>query len=268
MRKSFITALAGAGALLATMATAPSAAAEADLYVGVSAGWLRQTDSDNEGRTGAFATGNGAPTVPNGTAVAAGTPYGWSTEFDDGYTVSAETGFFYDSGFRSGIELVYAQADVERHTGARLGAAALGGVDAAVLTGSPTPLGATVDQVLSRDDGEITNTALFANAYYDFNREGAFRPYVGGGVGVSKVDVQYRPSGVGVIDGDDTKFAWQGKAGVSWAVGERTQVYGEYAYRATEDITLRNTLFPGTLDIENEQHAVSIGVRFRTGAAL
>jgi opacity protein-like surface antigen len=268
MRKSFMPALLGAAAFAAALTHAPTAAAEADLYVGVAAGWLRQNDSDNAGRTGAFSTGNGAPAVPTGTAVAAGTPYGWSTEFDDGYTVSAEAGFFYGSGLRSGIEIVHSKADVDRHSGVRLGAATLDGVDAAVLTGSATQLGATVGQVLSRDDGEISHTALFANAYYDFNREGAIRPYVGAGVGVSKVDVQYSPSGVGVIDGDDTKFAWQGKAGVTWAFSDALQFYGEYAYRATEDITLTNRLFPGSLDIENEQHAVSIGLRFKPGLTL
>jgi opacity protein-like surface antigen len=262
------SALVSAGVLVASMAGASTAAADAQLYVGASAGWLRQNDSDNEGRTGAFSTGNGAPTVATGTPIAAGTPYAWTTEFDDGYTVSGETGFFYDSGLRSGIEIVYSKADVDRHTGTRLATIALGGVDAAVLTGSPTQLGATVDQVLSRDDGEITNTALFANAYYDFNREGAIRPYVGAGIGVSKVDVQYSPSGVGVIDGDDAKFAWQGKAGVTWAFNDSLQLYGEYAYRATEDVTLRNNLFPGSLDIENEQHAVSVGVRFKPGLVL
>jgi opacity protein-like surface antigen len=236
--------------------------------VGGSVGWLRQSDSDNDGRTGAFNTGNGAPTVPNGTPVAAGTPYGWNTELDNGYTISGEVGFFYDTGLRSGIEIFYSDPDVAKHSNVRLGGAGLDGVDAAVIAGSPTALGAAVGQVLSRDDGNIRNLALFANAYYDFNRSGNFRPYIGAGLGVSRVEVSYRPSWINVIDDDDTIFAWQGKAGVSWSLSPRTEIYGEYAYRATEDIKLQNRLFPGSLAIHNEQQAVSVGVRFKTGTVF
>jgi opacity protein-like surface antigen len=259
MRNVLTAALFGA----ALVCAGPAAAAE--WYVGGSAGYLWQQDSDNSGSTGAFATGNGAPTVPDQTPIAAGTPYGWSTEFDGGYTVSAETGLYYDSGLRSGIEVVYSQADVDRHSGVTLGGANIDGVDAAVVTGSATPLGATVGQVVADGRGEISNLALYANAYYGFETNTAFRPYVGAGIGVAQVEVNYSPSGVGIVDDDETKFAYQVKAGATYAVTPEWEVYGEYAYRATEDIDVQNDLFPGSLSIENEQHALSIGARYRFG---
>ena len=93
---------------------------------------MLQNDSSNSGATGAFTTGNGAPALPFGTAIAAGTPYGWETEFDNGYALAGEVGAFYDNGFRSGIELVYSKADVDTHSGVNVAGTVIDGVDAAV----------------------------------------------------------------------------------------------------------------------------------------
>ena len=249
-------------AAAAVLLAAPAAAAQ-EWYVGGSVGSLMQSDSDNQGSTGAFATGNGAPAVANGTPIAAGTPYGWTTEFESGMSASIEAGLRYDSGLRSGLEIAYSKADVDRHSGVRLANIALDGVDAAVLTGSPTQLGASVGAVVADGRGDIATTSFFANAYYDFNRSSAFQPYIGAGIGVSQVDVDYSPSGVGIINGDDTAFAWQLKAGATWQFSSNWEAYGEYAYRQTDDVSLENQLFPGSLDIENKASIVQLGIRYR-----
>lgn len=235
-------------------------------YVGGSIGANMQTDSDNAGTTGAFRTGNGAPAIPNQTAIAAGTPYGWNTEFDNGLSASGEVGLIYGNGLRSGIELAYSQADVDTHTRVNVGGTVIDRVDAAVLTGSATQLGATVGAVVANpSDDEVTNLGMFANLYYDFNREGTIQPYLGAGIGFTQYDVTYKPSGVKIIDGDDTVFAWQVKAGATWKLSDRWDVYGEYAYRQSEDVELQNRLFPGNLSIENQQNVLSVGVRYRFG---
>jgi opacity protein-like surface antigen len=235
-------------------------------YVGGSAGYLMQSDSDNAGTTGAFTTGNGAPAIPFGTAIAAGTPYGWSTEFDSGYALSGEFGAYYDNGLRSGVEIAYTKADVETHSGVNVAGTVIDGVDAAVLTGSPTQLGATVGAVVAApSDDKVKTTAVFANLYYDFNREGTLRPYVGAGLGYADVSVQYRPSGVGIVDDSEGKFAYQVKGGATYALNETFELYAEATYRATDDVELENKLFPGTLSIENKQTIVSVGARYRFG---
>lgn len=236
-------------------------------YAGGSIGYALQQDSSNSGTTGAFTTGNGAPALPFGTAIAAGTPYGWETEFDNGYSLSGEFGARYANGFRSGIELAYSQADVDTHSRVNVAGTLIDGVDAAVLTGSPTQLGVTVGQVVATPGGdEIESTSIFANLYYDFNRDGLISPYVGAGLGYSDVSVTYRPSGVGIIDDSEGKLAYQLKAGATWSVSERIDLYGEAAYRATDDVELQNQLFPGTLNIENRQTVFSIGARYKFGA--
>ncbi len=239
------------------------AAAAQDYYVGGSIGLTQQNDSDNSGSTGAFTTGN----LGDGTTldVADGTPYGWSTEFDGGTSFAGEFGARYGSGLRAGVELVYTQADVDTHTGVTLGGGSIDTVDAAAIASSATPLGVTVAQVVADGRGEITNTALFFNAYYDFNQGNAFQPYIGAGLGYSDVSVEYSPSAISVIDDSEGKFAYQVKAGATYQFANQWEVFGEYAYRATEDLELDNQLFPGTLDIENTQNTFSIGARYRFG---
>ena len=257
-------AMLALGAACATLAL-PAAAQE--WYVGGSVGYVLQNDSSNKGETGAFTTGNGATALPFGTAIAAGTPYGWETGFENGYAVSGEFGARYDNGLRSGIELTYTKADVDTHSGVNVAGTVIDGVDAAVLTGSPTKLGATVGQIVATPNGDqIESTSVFANLYYDFNRDGVISPYVGAGLGYSNVSVTYSPSGVGIIDDSESKFAYQLKAGATWSVNDRIDLYGEAAYRATEDVELQNRLFPGTLNIENTQTVLSVGVRYRFGS--
>lgn len=251
----------GAGSFIVSM---PAYAQE--WYVSGSVGYLMQNDSSNTGATGAFTTGNGAPALPFGTPVAAGTPYGWETEFDSGYSVAGEFGTSYGNGFRSGIELVFSKADVDTHRRVNVAGTVIDGVDAAVLTGSATQLGVTVGDVVAAPDGDkIEATSLFANLYYDFNRNGMISPYVGAGIGYSDVQVTYRPSGVSIIDDSEGKLAYQLKAGATWAVSDRIDLFGEAAYRTTDDISVSNKLFPGSLEIENTQTVLSLGARYRFG---
>ncbi len=267
MRKLIIGLIAAA--LIAPAALAQSADApktghkdwDKAFYIGGSAGYLWQAESDNSGVTGAFRTGNGSPALPNGTAIAAGTPYGWDTQFEDGAGYGVEAGFRIKKNLRTGLEISSTSADVDTHSGVTVGSTNIDGVDAAVLTGSATQLGATVGQVVADGRGEISNLAVYANAYYHFDL-GRVQPYVGGGIGFSQVDVNYQPSGVRIIDDKKTKFAWQLKAGAEAMINDNWSVYGEYAYRMTEDVEYDNLLFPGTLEVENRPAMLSVGVRY------
>lgn len=249
--------------IAATSAIMASAAAAQEYYVSGAIGFAQQNDSDNTGNTGAFTTGN----LGDGTTldVVAGTPYGWNTEFDSGTAFAAEFGARFQGGWRAGVELAFSEADVDTHTDVTLGGGSIDAVDAAAIAGSPTPLGASVAAVVADGQGDISNTGVFINGYYDFNPDGAIQPYLGAGIGLASVDVSYQPSGISVIDDSDTKLAYQVKAGATWRVNEQWEVFGEYAYRATEDLEFDNQLFPGTLDIENTQNVFSVGARFRFG---
>ncbi|MEM1105169.1 MAG: outer membrane beta-barrel protein [Pseudomonadota bacterium] len=249
-------------ATAAALVCAGTASAQ-DWYVSGSIGINAQSDSDNSGATDAFTTGN----LGDGSTldVAAGTDYGWKTEFDSGLSLAGEVGLKTAGGLRGGLELVYTNADVDTHTGVTLGGGSIDAVDAAALTGDAEAIGASVAAVVADGQGDITTTGIFANVYYDFDTGNQFVPYVGAGIGFVDVDVEYSPSGVGIIDDGETKFAYQLRAGAGFEVSENVEVFGEYTYRASDDIEVNNDLFPGTLDIENQQNLFSVGVRYTFG---
>jgi len=237
-----------------------TSALASEIYVSGSIGLVDQSSSSNSGETGAFTTGN----LGDGSTldVAAGTEYGWDTEFDGGAAFAFEIGKKTDSGLRFGLEGLRTKSDVDTHTNVTLGGGAIGALDAASIASSPDPLGVTVADVVADGQGDIAQTALFVNAYYDFNKQGMLQPYIGAGIGVSDVSVDYSPSNIQVVDDSQTKFAYQGKIGVTVAFDSPFEIFGEAAYRATSDVETENVLFPGNLDIENEQTSFSAGVRY------
>ena len=194
--------------------------------------------------------------------MASGTDYGWNTEFDSGTVFGIEGGKVLDSGLRFGLEASISSADVDTHTDVTLGGGAIGSLDAAAIAGSPTALGVTIAQVVAAGEGDIETTSLFANAYYHFDTGEDFSPYIGVGIGLTDASVEYMPSGISVIDGSSTVLAYQGRAGAAFNVSDDVAVFAEYTYRASEDIELDNVLFPGTLEIENQQSLITAGVRF------
>jgi len=243
----------------------PATLADSNWYVSGSFGNVSQEESENSGAfTSDFTTGDGSPAVPNGTVLPAGTSVGWMTEFDSGTVFSFEAGKRYGSALRSGIEVSWASADVDFHEGVTAGGTLIDGVDAAVLTGSATQLGATVGQIVADGQGEIETMSMMANAYYDFNRDGKFSPYLGAGIGFSMVDVTFNPSGVGIIDDDDTAFAYQVKAGATLSFSDRWEAFAEYSWREG-DAEVDASLIPASLDIENEQGLMSVGMRYKFG---
>lgn len=231
-----------------------------DWYIGGSIGLNSQSDSDNGGQTGAFTTGNigDGTTIP----VAAGTDYGWTTEFDNGTALTGEFGKRYENGFRAGVEVFYTGADVDTHKNVTLGGGAIGTLDAAALASSPTALGVDIATLVADGRGEVTTTGIMLNGYYDFDLGNAIQPYVGFGIGYADVDVDYSPSGVGIIDDGEGKFAYQLKLGGTLLTEGPWEFYSEYTYRATDDIDVTNSLFPGSLSIENQQNLFAVGVRY------
>jgi len=229
-------------------------------YVQAYGGANFQHESENSGLTGLFTTGD----IGDGTTinVADGTEYGWETEYDTGYVYGGELGYRTHKGWRFGVEGTRSTADVDGHENVTLGGAGIGALDAASIALSPTPLGVTVADLVANGQGEIEQTGVFLNGYYDFNRGGRFTPYVGVGVGAVDVDVDFNPSGTSIINGSETLFGYQGRVGASYNVKGPLDVFTEYTYRATEDAGIQNDLFPGDLDIETDQSLVTVGARY------
>jgi opacity protein-like surface antigen len=248
-------------ALSAAIGAAAPATAQ-DYYGSVSVGGVFLGDSDNSGQFNSnFLTGTGS-TIPNNTPLPAGSSLGWTTEFDAGYALSAAFGRRFANGLRGEIELAYQSNDIDTHNGVQAAGISLDGEDAGVLISGSPQLGVSVGELVDDGRGSVTTTFVMANALYDFTAYGGFRPYIGAGLGVGFVNVDYSPSGVGIVDDDDTVLAYQLIAGASFDVNERIALFGQYRYRATEDVETEVSLFDASLDIENRASVLEAGLRF------
>jgi len=257
MRFKMIVAASLVGALFAVPGYAEG------LYVSGTVGASMQADSDNTGATSAdFQTGNGGA-IPAGTPIASGTSVGWKTEFDNGTSYSAAIGYRYTPSLRAEVQLTNSKSDVDTHKSVTLGGGSIDGLDAAALTGSADTLGVTVADVVADGRGDIKTTAIFLNGYYDFTNESPFTPYVGAGLGYAKTDVTFKPSGVGIIDDNDSGLAYQVMAGLTYEFGERWDVFGQYTYRSVEDGKYNVDLFPAQLEVENKSNLIEVGVRYK-----
>ncbi len=266
-----------AGAALAAFATVSIAQDWGKgWYAGGTIAWQSQHDSGNTGKfTSDAFTGQGSEAIPAGSVVRKDTRLALETRFDETASVSAEIGRRLPSGFRSGLEIAYSESDVDGHSGVIVGPGQLNGEpiertpvdtqDAALLTGDTTPLGVTVGEVVADGRGSIQNTFAFANVYYDFNRGGRIEPYLGGGLGVTRAEVEYSPSGVDIVKDTETKFAYQVKAGATYRLSEQLEVFGEATYRESDEIDVSLNLLPAGLDVENKQTLVGVGLRYRFG---
>lgn len=124
-------------------------------------------------------------------------------EFKTTWSGSAAVGYLFSFGLRAEGELALLYVPVKRD----------GGVEV---------------------DGSIKNYLIMANAYYDL-KLGAFKPFVGVGLGGARVndDHEVFASASGTkIDVDETRtaFAYQARAGVAYEVNQWFDVTAGYRY--------------------------------------
>jgi opacity protein-like surface antigen len=111
-------------------------------------------------------------------------------------------------------------------------------------------------------DGDLSALGLMVNVYYDFKNTTAFTPFIGVGVGMAKVYIKDLKIGaLPIADDDDAVFAYQGIAGVGYAINKVLTLDLAYKYTATADASF--TDFTGVpFEAEYKSHNVMAGVRF------
>ncbi len=119
-----------------------------------------------------------------------------------GFGVGVEVGIRLGSNLRLEAELTYRSNDVESIDGVNVTA-------------------------------EMNSTSLMVNAFYDFNSETGFTPYLGGGIGMSDVDYKEGPGTFG-----DTVIAAQFVAGVMFDLSPGLVMSVDYRLFGTEDLDL------------------------------
>lgn len=82
--------------------------------------------------------------------------------------------------------------------------------------------------------GVWNNSTLFANVFWDFHNESNFTPYVGGGLGMAFTYTGYTLTANNnnkyTIDEQQTNFAWNLGAGISYAFNELLAVDASYRF--------------------------------------
>lgn len=258
MRSSLkLFAVLAAGTSLAFSGTAYAG----EPYVGASAGLNIPSDSKNRGEFNAD-----VPATADFDAIASGTDLDWTTELNNGLDLNLLAGYRLDNGIRLELQGFYNKANVDLHRDLAVGGAVIDTLDSAVLTrGVADPANPTVGAILGTDDGQIENYGLFANALYDFQISETFVPYVGAGLGFTRQDVEYAPSGVDVVDDQKTRFAYQAMAGVTYKLSPSFEVFGQYTYRNTDRGDYDVNLLPATLGVKSEQSLFNVGFRIPLG---
>lgn len=108
---------------------------------------------------------------------------------------------------------------------------------------------------------DVQTTGAFLNGYYDFRRGSAWQPYVGAGVGVAQVRTS---GGTALVHGEDTRFAYQLKAGVSHPFNDRLTGDLGYRYLRVEDVKIGTG--PAAINGAYGTSAVMVGLRYKFGA--
>ena len=92
-------------------------------------------------------------------------------------------------------------------------------------------------------EGEVSSATLLANYYADFDTNTAITPFIGGGIGLAKVDLQIENITGVVVDesGDDTVFAYQAALGVAFKMNETATIELSYRYFATAEPDINDT---------------------------
>ncbi len=123
----------------------------------------------------------------------------------------------------------------------------------------------------SRDSrGDLTATTVMANVLYDFELAPSFDVYVGGGLGVAFVDVDFRRGptvpNFTLARGDYAAFAYQAIVGASYEIVDDVSLFAQYAYTAAleSDFSISATAAPNDSTqsgFDYNTHTVWGGVR-------
>jgi len=193
-----------------------------------------------------------APTIPSSTGaqVALNHEYGYDAALFVGYDLGA---------FRLEAEVSYKRARVDDiESSIRL--PGFGGAAGGAITPDIYPAGG----------GRTSALSFMINGMLDFGDDDGVSGFVGGGVGIARVDynnVRAFSNRAAAIDDSDTRFAWQVVAGVRQAISDTVDITVRYRFFNADNI--RTVDFRG---FESESrfrsHSLLGGITFNFGAPV
>jgi opacity protein-like surface antigen len=121
-------------------------------------------------------------------------------------------------------------------------------------------------------DGDENALFVLANLWVDLPFGGMFKPYIGGGVGAGRIDLEltgdYNGTDLDIIDDAGWGFAYQVGGGVAFEVAPNWAIDVGYRYKAINNVDLELeddvTLGGDNDEIEKDykSHNVLVGLRF------
>ncbi len=102
-------------------------------------------------------------------------------------------------------------------------------------------------------EGDLTTKSFMFNGYYDISTGSAWTPFVGAGIGFSKLDLD--TPGLDFSDNDNV-FTYQFIGGVAYAFNEQWSVDAEYRFIGTGDATIDGA------DFDFNSNNLMLGLRY------
>jgi opacity protein-like surface antigen len=176
-------------------------------------------------------------------------------DLDDGFMAGLALGAHINEWLRGEIELSGHWHDAD-------GLATLG---SASLVGSPTPVLVYSSTTVGLE-GDANALFVLANLWVDIPIDDMIRPYIGGGVGIGRLDLDLETSGGStVIDDSDWAFAYQVGAGVAFGFSPNLALDIGYRYKVINDVELDAVAPSGAgfeVETDYKSHNVLVGLRF------
>ena len=226
-------------ALATTALSTPALARDDSWYVGVEGGAMLVEDID-------FQIGT--------------TPRASTVDHYAGWDVDAVVG--YDFGaFRVEAEVGYRQADINDY---------ISTLRIPVINVTGGTVGTLAPGNYAYAGGRSSALSFMVNGMLDFGDDDVLSGFVGGGVGVARVDEQLELSTRGAtIDDSDTVFAWQAFAGVRAPLSDSVDVSLKYRFFNADNVRFVGISFPGvpnTYEGRFRSHSIMGGLTFNFGA--
>ena len=235
-------------AMMACLCLATTGATASDgFYVGFGAGLLFPEDSDSRAQ-------------PSETY---SSPFDGTTTYDRGTAFSGLIGYRFAEEVRVEGELSYRSSDFDEITVREPGSLAV------LLPPNLRQDPAALDALKGTHpaDGDLSSVSLMVDLYYDFDLGSRWKPYVGAGIGLSRISMTgYSSTGQQTTDDDDTVFAYRVGGGLGYKFGGATDrpiiISLDFRHYATADPTFKGSVTGTPFDTEVGGYYVGVGFRF------
>ena len=112
-----------------------------------------------------------------------------------------------------------------------------------------------VDNIIGSGAFKVETQSIMLNGYYDFDTNTQFKPYIGAGVGYTKLKGSLKFDGESLGSMDDNTFTWQIGAGIGYDVNNNVTLEAGYRYIDYGDFK------EDDVKLESKAHEILAGVR-------